>query len=286
MQKALVLVFTLGLTAVYAQTYQPGKIDFSVGFGFRTTDAQLATLDDYRALFPNSTLLQGDFQSYGYPDYYFNSTGMVSVLWGIQLKQNEGFEQRLRAGLTFSGTTPAYGSFYNETKFAYDTLTSSQTGEVTYVDSVFTESLYINTTQTQVGLDVAYLIKANQNGRWCFYGGVGIEIGAMLNAKATITRSDYSYYTNGAGNFYENNGWYGYNGDYDTEVQQLGGGFYTQLYLPVGLDLRLSMKNAFWRRMHLYSELRPSIGYTNSELTSNALQLSIGYSVFGVRADF
>lgn len=286
MHKTLVLLFGLGVTSVFGQNYQPGKIDLSVGFGFRTSNTQMATLEEYRSLFPNSTLLQGDFNSYGYPDFYFNSTSMINVLWGIRLQQNEGFEQRLRAGFTFSGITPTYGSYYNETRFAFDTLVSSRTGEVTYVDSIYSENLFINTSQKQVGLDVSYLIKANQNGRWSFYGGLGMEVGALLNVEANISRSNYSYYSNDLGSYYPYGLWNDFDNSYKNEVQRLGSGFYAQLYLPVGLDLRLSMRNDFWRRMHLYTELRPSIGYSNSELTSQAVQLSVGYSVLGVRADF
>lgn len=286
MHKTLALLFGLGVTSAFGQNYQPGKIDFSVGFGFRTTNAQMSTLEDYRTLFPNSTILEGDFNSYGYPDFTFNTSSMVNVLWGIQLKQNEGFEQRLRAGVTFSGITPTFGNFYNSSSFAYDTLTSSRTGEVTYLDSIYMENIFINTSQKQVGLDVAYLIKANHNGRWCFYGGVGLEIGALLNVEANISRSSYSYYSNDLGYYYPNSIGHEYDDNRQSEVQRLGGGFYTQLYLPVGLDLRLSMRNAFWRRMHLYTELRPSMGYSNSELSIQPVQLSVGYSVFGVRADF
>lgn len=285
MNKTIVFLLALGVTSVYAQEYKPGKIDFSIGFGFRTMDAQIGSIEQYRELFPDSDLLQGDYSTYGYPDYYFNSSTMVNLLWGIQLKQNEAFEQRLRVGVTFGGISPSYGSFYNQTSFAYDTLTSSRTGEVSYVDSVYSENLYINTTQNQVGLDLAYLIKANQNGRWSFYSGVGLEIGAILNAKANISESKYSYLSNDAGVYYPY-AYDDYGSDNKTEVQQLDGGLYGLLYLPVGLDLRLSMKNAFWRRMHLYTEFRPSVSFSNSPISDNNVQLAMGLAVFGIRADF
>jgi hypothetical protein len=285
MQKQLVFLFAIGISTAYAQNYQPGKIDLSVGFGFRNTYDKNRNLDDYRTLFPNSELLKGNFNS-SYPQNYYSNSFMLNVLWGIQLKQNEGFEQRLRAGFTFSGITPTYSNYFNSANFAFDTLTSSRTGSVTYVDSVFTENLFINTTQKQVGLDVAYLLRANQNGRWSFYGGVGVEVGALLQVEANISRSSYSYYSNDDGNYYSNNLWDEHRNSRQSEVHRLDGGFYGLVYLPVGLDFRFSMIKPFWRRMHLYTELRPSVGYSTSELTSQPVQLSVGYTVLGLRAEF
>jgi len=276
----------IGLSKVFAQEYEPGKLDFSVGFGLRSSPSSTQSLQEYQALFPNSELLKGDFNAYGYPTFYFNASSMVNLLWGIRLKQNAGYEQRLRVGVTFSGLTPTYGSFYNETSFAYDTLTSSRTGEVTYVDSIYSENLYITTSQKQVGLDVSYLFKSNQNGRWSFYGGAGLEVGAIINVEANISSNNYTFYSNNQGNYYNNDLIYGNNPNSKTEVQRLDGGFYAMLYLPVGIDLRLSMKNAFWRKMHLYSEFRPSIQYSDSDLLSQPMQLGMGFACFGIRADF
>lgn len=286
MKKTIVLLCAFGFTSAFAQNYEPGKLDFSVGFGARSSSSTSLTLEDCRALFPDSGLLKGDYSSYAYPTYYFNASSMVNLLWGIRLKQNDGYEQRLRVGVTFSGLTPTYASFYNENSFAYDTLTSARTGDVTYVDSVYSENLFLNISQKQVGLDVAYLIKSNQNGRWSFYGGAGLEVGAIINVEANISQSSYSYYSNDLGNYYQNDLLYGNNTNNTSEVERLDGGFYAMLYLPVGLDLRLSMKNAFWKKMHLYTEFRPSIQYSNTSLTNQDINLGMGFAVFGIRTDF
>jgi len=284
MQRALVLLFSLGITLGYAQTYEPGKIDFSVSYGWRAIDSQALSLSESRSLFPNSVLLQEDFNGYGYPTNSLNASGMVNLMWGVRLKQNERFEQRFRVGITFSGSSPSYASFNKSSSFAFDTLTSSRTGQVTYVDSIYSENLSISTSQKQVGLDLAYLFKANHNGRWCFYSGIGVEIGALLDPEAFIYRSNYTFYTNNSGYFFPNIP-YGTN-EYQTEINQLDPGFYSLVYLPVGLDFRLSMKNMFWNRMHLFTEIRPSVSYSNSELSSQSVQFALGFAILGFRADF
>ncbi len=288
MKHLLASAFFLASISGFSQEYKPGKIDFSFGVGFQSYSSSSVVLNDFRAKFPDSELLQGEFDNHAYSPYYYNTNAstMINLLWGVHLKENAGFEQRLRIGVSYSGYTPSYGSFYKENKFAFDTLTSSVTGERTFVDSVYSENLSIYTSEKQVGLDVSYLLKANQHGRWGFYAGVGLEVGALLDAKATITRGDNSYLTNGAGNYYENESMNFYGNDHDYEEEKLDGGFYTSLYLPVGLDLRLSMKNEFWKKMHLYIELRPNVQYRNSSLTDNNLALGFGMAAFGVRAEF
>ena len=273
---------------VQAQSTYQSKLDFSFASGFQSSSPKQLSLEEYRSLLPQSELLKQDFlnngNNYYYDYYYFTAAPLLNFLWSYQIAVNPSFEQRLRIGVTYSGSTSVQSSFTNQTNTPYDTLTSSQTGGQTYVDSVYSEYLNVDYSQDQIGLDISYLLKSNPNARWGFYTGIGAVLGVSVNSEAYLWQNSYSYYTNSTGEFYPYNEDYYDNGK--SETYSLGSTFFGQIYLPIGVDFRLSKKNEFWKRMHLYTEMRPNMQIVTVEGLDTSVLLSYGWAAFGVRFEF
>ena len=136
-----------------------------------------------------------------------------------------------------------------------------------------------------MGVDIAYLFYTNPNGRWSFYTGFGAEFGIGFKNQLNIAHSSYSVTTNHTGyyfpysNDFENN-------FYDEELYKQSNTFYGRLYAPIGLDFRISKKHEFWKRLHLYTELKPLVEIKSNELNNVQFNPGFGWSTIGLRFEF
>jgi hypothetical protein len=245
-------------------------------------------------LAPQSELLSSnllDFSQSG--GRVFNGGAALSVMLGFKFSDKERTSYRanplLRLGFSYSSGSYLSNNTFNEFRFPYDTLTSNQTGEQVYVDSVISRSSGANYRSDQIRFNGSLIFRTNPEARWSLYSGIGITAGVSLNATTDIyyttnlgtetVNSNDNGYGNGYGYGYENNS----SSETISESYRNNTNFGFSAYVPFGIDFRLGKKREFWKRLHLFYEIKPEISVVSIPelytITSARLQQGVGIRV-------
>jgi len=208
-----------------------------------------------------------------YNGFGLNSgSNSTSIQLGLQCAKMPKFT--FRVGITHVsnfGLLSAHGGFTETAR--YDTLTSSQTGQQTFIDTSYSRSYHMNYSDQQIRLDGAMIFRMFPEKRWSLHAGLGASIGMSYRASTSIELWESSY--NSTGN-------YGY-GTGTNESFKNKNSLGAALYIPLGVDFCIGKKREFWMPFHLYSETRPSlninsingIGTTFSPGMSSAVGLRV-----------
>lgn len=167
----------------------------------------------------------------------------------------------LRVGVIY-GSGPSFGGVLTRTTYTpYDTLTSAQTGEQVFVDSVNRSVYLLEYKAERLGLHGSLIWR--RQGRWSLYGGVGLMGGVIMNARSYVRHDVYAYtendmsrpwgYANGAA----------YDEREETEAFRNDTGWWLGAELPLGLDWRAATVSPFWSRIHFCYEVRPQLTLQN-----------------------
>ncbi len=232
-----------------------------IGFsGFSSADN---SLQNFKTLSPNSTILARDFSDFSISDgNVVNASSVFSALIGFSFRDKEGMGRKLnpvlRVGITFSNVGAIGLSMNRTTNTPYDTLVSNQTGNITTVDSVYYESVFADYSATQLQLDGSIIWRTAGPSRWSLFGGAGLRFGWGLNASTTVSSYSDSYLS--IGDNFANRDFVDTRSDFERFRNE--NSFSASAYLPFGLDYRLG-DNPFWSRIHFAAELRPSLSVQN-----------------------
>ena len=257
MKKMTLLAVLVLSTAAFSQNLKISELHISSGTG--NNGLQQGSIADFKILAPSSTILTKDFSQfhmYGYPS--FNSVGMYqsssySLQLGLQCAKMP--KVTFRVGISHVGNfgaLSAHGSFYESAP--YDTLTSSQTGEQTFIDSSHQKTYDMTYSNQQIRLDGAMIFRMFPEKRWSLHTGLGASIGMSYRANTDIRyweTSSVNYDYQGSGNYGSGTGM---NESFKNK-NSLG----ASLYIPFGVDFCIGKKREFWMPFHLYIESRPSL---------------------------
>lgn len=232
--------------------------EFHLQAGFQYYPAENTSLEDFQKLAPNSILLKEDLPSHNSIGYYNGRGNFSSVQLGLTFKNHPN--ALLRVGISNMGVSGLQNRFEKQTYFPYDTLTSSLTGEQTFIDSVSSQSYFMNHSSRQIRLDAALIFRTDASARWSLFAGIGASLGVNYNATTYISyyRNNYINNQNGNDHYYS----YSNNGSEKTESFTAKNYLTTTAYVPMGVDFRIGKNQAFWKRLHLYYEIKPSISMT------------------------
>lgn len=236
--------------------------------GMNIYSVQQLTLTEMNPFAPNSSILAKDysgFNSSAYKTIYSNQS--FSALIGIGFKEQPNY--LIRVGVNYSSKTNFIGSAGRMDSYAYDTLTSSQTGEQFYLDSVVYKSVDFNQSVEQFSLDASFLFRTNPEKRWSLQGGIGFMLGTSLNS---ITHLSYYQWTSTPNEMFTNQ---------KNEYEQFRNKNYltTSLFLPLGIDFRIGNKREFWKLIHLFYEARPSVGISVIPESSTQTQFYLAQGI-------
>ena len=248
-------------------------------------------LDQWRQLAPKSELLSRDLS-----DHIFNTDGIQT------LTSNTGLALSIALRIGGAGRTKRSGAYLragfayhshqgndlylrHETRTAFDTLTSAQTGQVTLVDSLTISRYALNHTYRQVALDASVIWLKEYPKRWSLYGGAGAQlgmaIGGLVNISHTVERrTDPSLVaSSGSGLSHSNS-------DISRETEQFRSkdDLCFALYVPLGVSYRLGRQRAFWRAMNLTYEIRPALAFGGVPELSAGARVGLG-QYLGLRVD-
>ena len=247
-----------------------------------------STLDDFMKLAPNSKLLKNDFSQYEqYQSFGYNSSSMLSVNMGIHFGNKQGTTYRpnplLRVGFTYFNSSVLSTYLSNTQTVRADTLLSNQTGQAVYVDSTINRSYNMQYSSDQLRLDVSLNFRTDPAARWSFYSGIGLAAGVSLRATTSIYYSTYASLQSNSNYYYPYVD--SYNDSFTSEVLQNEMNFGFNAYVPLGLDFRMGKKRPFWKRTHLFYEVRPGVNFTSIPELSTMANVSVQHGL-GIRINW
>ena len=199
-------------------------------------------------------LLDHDFDS---DPYAGEGSGLFEVGVGLRpFRKADRSGPELCLGILYAGRTELTGYFTRITRTPYDTLTSSQTGEVFYIDSVRRSTYAVEYSAERFGLNASLTWRTK--GRWSIYGGVGLAGGLLMNARTDVYHSLYDSVDGPAVGPWDGPDGRSVPGG-ASESFRNGTGWWVSVYAPIGLDFRIARKGELWGRLYLYTELRPQL---------------------------
>ncbi len=267
-------ILLITFTAIKAQTdssrveHRMNITNVYVLLGFALHTRQVSTLSDFKKLAPESILLDSNFNGYSSSQNSFADNGgfVFSTLVGINFlnhtKTAYKANPQLRLGVSYRSGLSLSRSLHKETNTPYDTLTSSQTGEMIFIDSVTTDNYFMKYHNEQLRMHLSIIFRTNPKARWSLYGGAGLTAGINFNSHTEInyshqnsTRSKMNSGDYTVDSFGDN--------EFTTEEFNNKNGFGFSVFIPLGIDWRVGNKREFWKRLHLYYELSPEIDFTS-----------------------
>lgn len=260
------------------------------GTSFERTNRGI--LNDFKALAPESELLKQEMliinKNQGYS---YMSNNNFSVLVGFQFSDKDRNDYRpdplLRLGLTYSSGSSLSSYNYGDIRSPFDTLTSSLTGEETYIDSIYAEYYSMNYESQQIQVNASMIFRTDPEERWSIFSGIGFTAGVSINANTSIHYSSEEWKEVIQNNTaYSNNNYQRRNtveNEFEFFTNKTNYGF--SAYIPLGVDFRIGNKKEFWKKTHLFYEVQPTLSFnTIPELeTMNKVNFRHG---FGVRVNF
>lgn len=241
------------------------------------------SLSDFQTLAPQSSILQQDLSAYQNTSFWNDFGPGQSQSLGIGLGLAKLPNATLRLGLMHVNQNSALQTNGEYTEaFAFDTLTSAQTGAQIYIDSFSTHGYWARYNQKQLRLDASLIFRYKADKRWSFYGGIGVNFGLSYDAKTNV----HQYNINWTGAQM-----YGYSNEQSSQGSHVNesfenkGGFGLGIYAPLGIDFQVGKKREFWKPIHLYMELRP--GFNVNQIAGLGSNFSVGnFSNLGLRFKF
>ena len=275
------LCLFIAQASTFAQTEKKGLLkrakitEFNAQSGSTMGLTVMGEQADFLQLAPNSLLAQTDLTDYTKTGGFgpmMQAGGPISGIHGLyvglQFREEplNGFLRQpvLRLGFTFMNTNNISASYSRSTITPYDTLTSSQTGAQTLVDSVFNQNINMNYQTQQLRLDGALIFQTTDKYRFSFHTGIGVSLGTAISSRTTINYLEDRYISSSDDE--DNDGdFYSYNEDaYESvsETVKNKNGFAFTGYIPVGFNMRLGKKREFWKHLNIYAEMRPGLYIT------------------------
>lgn len=203
------------------------------------------------------------------PGYYHGYMGLsnvgINLNLGMKVRNNETNEYYkspvLRAGFQFYSisTINSYGRIKESHRV--DTLSSTSSNSSIFIDSVEDRSLYVSKQAELINVDFSLIFRTDTSKLWSLFGGAGFSTGVSINSYTRVNVRDHSHYeyrgdynAQGSQSYYGLSSWGGREERHHNKMN-----FMANVYLPLGVDVRLGQQTAFWRRLHLFYEFRPGL---------------------------
>ena len=283
MKNQLLFIAFLTFSKLIAQI-KITQIHLNAG-SFMDIDNSKNKLSDFTLLAPGSSILSKDFSAYQQNGYFFsgfmmgdnfnqsNSSNFQSIQLGLSFAKCPKGTLRIGISNVHSELLNVSGHYYESN--VVDTLFSSQTGQMYFVDSTISSYYNGNYSNDQLRLDAAYIFEANAGKRWAFHAGLGLSIGMSYRSTTTLRTEEY---------IQPYSGYEGSTNSQNIESETYGnfmvmGG---SAYIPLGINFKLGNKREFWKPFVIYNEFRPTIQLNS--IPNNTVKFNVGFgSSLGLR---
>lgn len=270
------ICFVFGSIVVFAQDLPALKLTdvsiqpFVMGGSFER--AFLAS--DIEFFTDNTDALQMEDWFENYFHYGLNSNIGMNIAAGFELRSKDKSFYRenplIRIGL--QGSSLNFFSFSGQetTTSAFDTLTSAQTNQAYYLDSVQERYYSVNKRAQLISIDASMIFRTDTEKKWSLYGGAGLTAGVSLNAYTEMTGHTNNYIQQRLSNNQTNRLGHSSFGNthqqfrYANKMNIMG-----TLYVPLGINVNLGCTSDFWSKINLFYEFRSGLTFVNVPESKN-----------------
>jgi len=254
-------------------------------FGIQSLANQPYSLEDFKKLAPESSLLKSDFKGFNYFPNLSNTGANFNLHLSFSSQTKDGKTRRLnpelQIGLSYSFLDLGERVYNRNETFRVDTLVSKQTGEEYFIDSSSNEQYDFRYSQKEIYLDIAYLISSNSVQRFKFFGGLGASIGISIDPR---TELNYFQFDSTEGGTTSRTTSDQSGGNFKNESYSNKNALLARLYISAGADYRIGNKD-FWERCHLFIQTQGIMQYRVTPKLGTHLNTA-NVSSLGVRFDF
>lgn len=285
----LIILFAPGL--VSAQRPDPVKLininSVSVFIGFEGRSDRIPLPKNFGVIGAGSLLIPDDLDNFGGRFAYIDHLQpMYIIMLGINFADTDrnAFKRSptLRVGINYSSGPGMFGTLHHTERYPYDTLVSPSTGQLLFLDSISRRDLLMAYHSEQLRLDISLLFQTHAPDRISMFAGLGLMAGFSLNALTTINYNERSavegyVYGSMSRELYA----FPYSiQQYEYVTNQTNSTI--TIYVPLGLEYRLSDRSVLWRRILLFYEARPMYSITSIPELGRYNQTGIQHGI-GVR---
>lgn len=176
-------------------------------------------------------------------------------------KQTYNTNPQLNLGITFIGANSLSAYYSKNESIRFDTLSSSNSSSVIYMDSAINQSYQMNYLYQQIGINANIIFRTQPQARWSLFSGLGVTATASLMANTHISYNQSEYinyiFSNAADYRAFNNSQQ--NHATKNEIHENKTNVSAFVYVPLGIDFRIGKKNEFWKKMHIAMDMQPGI---------------------------
>lgn len=243
---------------------------------------QIGGIGDYFGLLaPTSEFLQADLSGFRRTTWYGSAgSPQLGAYLGLQSRQRSGWQPLYRIGINYNPTRIFQELYSKESSFRFDTLTSNQSGAELFIDSTRYQSYTFNFHSQQFRIDCSVLLMRPVKKQTTLFIGLGAQFGIGFN------QTRLEYYENREAKYFRTDGsrFFVFNNEI-SNTQRLEERFNNQLsqqlmlYLPFGLNYRLSTNNAFLNRFQLHLGFTTGFILTHFPEIGNFSQRQFGSSL-------
>jgi len=248
--------------------------------GASSIDDRRLLSSDYRLLLTGTEFVEEDLSAYRQNNYFWaGNSGSRAVVLGLGIHpfmNNDRKGPELRMGVSYASVRAGRLGYERSERYTLDTLVSSSSGIVFFVDSTFTSRYDMGHNAERFGLDGSLIFRTGGRSRWSLHGGVGLALGARFNARTWVNKAD-----EGVVNYPGMSGRYELIASRYEEVDN-SGGMWVAFQAPIGVGFRLSRRSNLLGRMDLYLEGRPGMLVQGNKELGTVTSFG-SQSLFGLR---
>ena len=221
---------------------------------------------DFQKLAPFETLNKKDLSSFDRSNYFGidgdGPTLDVNLIFGRRSEDGSPtkFNIEYKFGLSYNFVELLSDNYSKETKYRTDTLTSSNSGEMYFVDSVNNERYDYRFERQIIYLNGGVTLSSNPDKKFKFYIGLEGSLGYSINSHTYLSYNNYSVIESDFSEFDR----YVESDDNSFEFERVENknGFSGRVSIPMGLDMRLNNDLASqFSQYHIFIESRPNLSY-------------------------
>lgn len=261
------LVFILAI-ATWCHGQSLEFAGFSIGSQAGGTDGGLITSSQLRTL--GSGLVAphiNNLSAKSIQNYRFHGGLNLNSYWNPRNKKGI-LKPQLRIGLHFgSYTLGNLGAYFQTNTYRVDTFISTRTGEMYFVDSIHKEFTSLDANAKMLGVNFDYIYRLRSDKKLSLYFGVGGSINTSLSNILRASFNEYNTSGSNQGNHYYKNDYFVSRVVDSKKLRNLST---FSLYVPIGVNYRLSNKSALLKHVNVFGEIQPGLEFSSmSGISSN-----------------
>lgn len=258
---------------------QPAQFEFYLSGGGAAGLTNAVGMSDFRALMPESDLLNRDYTGFNrFTDRYYGSGNVSFGAAFHPFLKEDGTRKNIkfRVGFTRFDTESHGFRMRSNVRTTIDTLVSETSGRTLNVDSVREQNFSAVARAVHYCLDLGVQFDSHWESRWKGYVGANVSFGIALDREVNVSLTDWRY------NDFDGDRFDSENYSTEEEFLSLPNIFSFTAGVFAGIGWQVSDKHPFWSNISLFTEWRPNMFISRSSEFGTYVT-PVSFSHFGIR---